>query len=67
MSDIVEQIESAQEWMRKPDWAETFSFGDIVDWINDRPTHILPAAAAEIIQLREIIAEKDRALEPFMS
>jgi hypothetical protein len=26
-----------RDWIRRPDYAEEFSFDDIVDWINERP------------------------------
>jgi hypothetical protein len=34
------------EWMREPDWAENFSFEDMANWINRRPTGITARLAA---------------------
>jgi hypothetical protein len=62
--DIVEELNDAQEWMRKPDWESAFTHDDIMRWLNERPTHILPKASAEIARLRsELEAVKREAVE----
>jgi Lar family restriction alleviation protein len=45
---LVERLEQAQEWMRRPDWEDDFSLEDIAAWMNDRPTSIIPAVIAAL-------------------
>lgn len=48
-ADIVEQqLSSLQEWLREPDVAEKFGNREILDWINRRPTHVVPKVLATI-------------------
>lgn len=43
---LAEECDRAQEWMRQPDWAEDFSLANVVEFMNSRPTHLLPQVSA---------------------
>lgn len=50
---LIAEAEAAQEWMRQPDWADNFSLGDMVDWLRQRPTSILPKLTTALRTLLE--------------
>jgi hypothetical protein len=41
-------LKALQEWMREPDNAETFGTQRILEWINRRPTHVVPKVLAAL-------------------
>jgi len=48
MSDIVERLQAANEWMRAPDWNEDL---ELVSWLNRRPAGGFQAAINDITRL----------------
>ena len=48
MSDIVERLQAANEWMRAPDWNDDL---ELVSWLNRRPAGGFQAAIDEITRL----------------
>lgn len=44
----VAQLQTIQDWLREPDHAEHFGTSQLVEWINRRPTHIVPAVLASL-------------------
>lgn len=44
----VAQLQTLQDWLREPDHAEHFGTSQLVEWINRRPTHIVPAVLASL-------------------
>ncbi|TPN03845.1 hypothetical protein FJ973_29835 [Mesorhizobium sp. B2-1-3] len=45
---LLPELEKLQEWLREPDHRGVFGNGEILDWINRRPTHIIPKALAAL-------------------
>jgi hypothetical protein len=45
---LIAELAAAQEWMRVPDYAERFSFADMVTWVNARPLTLFRRCAAAI-------------------
>lgn len=45
VGELIERLEFAQEWLRKPDHADHFSMADMARWVNDRPFNTIKAAA----------------------
>lgn len=56
LAALADECDRAQEWMRQPDWAENFSFSDLADWMNERPTHLFPKIAAALRAQSETVA-----------
>ena len=57
-------LDKLQAWLREPDWAETFGTREITDWLNNRPTAVLPSAIGKIsVLLDRIEAEEWRPIE----
>ena len=48
MSDIVERLQAANEWMRAPDWNDDL---DLVSWLHRRPAGGFQGAIDEITRL----------------
>lgn len=40
------KLQKLQNWLREPDFAEHFSTADLVDWLNRRPTSVIPSILA---------------------
>ncbi len=61
MSDIVERLQAANEWMRAPDWNGDL---ELVSWLNRRPAGGFQAAIDEITHLtaevERLTGERDR-------
>jgi len=51
MSDIVERLQAANEWMRAPDWNDNLDDLELVSWLNRRPAGGFKAAIDEITRL----------------
>jgi len=48
MSDVVERLQAANEWMRAPDWNDDL---DLVSWLHRRPAGGFQGAIDEITSL----------------
>lgn len=57
VGELIERLEFAQEWLRKPDHADHFSMADMARWVNDRPFNTIKAAANA---LRDLTAQVER-------
>jgi hypothetical protein len=68
----VRQLNELQDWLREPDHAEHFGQREIIDWLNRRPTHVVPKAihalriahqaAGEVERLRDALKVADDAI-----
>jgi hypothetical protein len=59
MSDIVERLQAANEWMRAPDWNDDL---ELVSWLHRRPAGGFQAAIDEITRLTAEVERMDAAL-----
>jgi hypothetical protein len=41
LSELDQIAFQLEEWIRQPDWAETFSHGDMRKWMDERPTNLV--------------------------
>ena len=46
VADVNEKLQKLQDWLREPDFAEHFGTDDLVDWLNRRPTSVIPSILA---------------------
>lgn len=63
VSELVEDLHKAQEWMRWPDWGNKVTSSDIAEWINRRPTSVMPRAASTLTTLSTRNAELERGID----
>jgi hypothetical protein len=59
MSDVVERLQAANEWMRAPDWNDDL---DLVSWLHRRPAGGFQGAIDEITRLTAEVERRDAAL-----
>jgi hypothetical protein len=52
-----EELVALRDWIRRPDYAEEFSFDDIIDWINERPV-----ATVERLASRQEVSVEELAM-----
>jgi hypothetical protein len=62
MSDIVERLQAANEWMRAPDWNDDL---DLVSWLHRRPAGGFQGAIDEIIRLTAEVEQNAIDLEEY--
>ena len=43
-NDALRLVQAIRDWLREPDNAESFSFNDLVEWLNRRPIGLVTAA-----------------------
>lgn len=43
-TDALRLVQAIRDWLREPDNAESFSFNDLVEWLNRRPVGLVTAA-----------------------
>lgn len=46
MSTSREELDALNEWIREPDYAESFTLEDMTDWLNRRPIAVVARLAA---------------------
>ena len=63
-------IESVYDWIREPDNAESFSYGELLEWVEKRPIslvlsakHEIKSLASELETQASLITELVEALE----